>query len=128
VKRHLAVAVGPSLFADALASVLAEDEVDEVIDLTQVNGTGPDGPGAGPGAATPRSGRRFDIAVVSPGRDEPDADVVIVLPPSGEGEVAVVGEDSRTRRVSVVVHTVDELFDLLDAYCPAGRPRRRPFA
>jgi hypothetical protein len=125
VKRHLAVAVGPSLFADALASVLAEDEVDEVIDLTQHDEPGPDGSGA---AAPPGAGRRFDIAVVSPGRAEPDADVVIVLPPSGVGEVAVVGEDSRTLRVSVVVHTVDELFDLLDAYCPAGRPRRRPFA
>jgi hypothetical protein len=108
VKRHVAVAVVPNLFADALTSVLAEDEVDEVVDLT----LGED------------DRRRFDIAVVSPGHEEPDADIVIVLPPSGVGEVAVVGAGSR---VHVEVRTVDELFDLLDEYCPSGRPRRRPF-
>ena len=105
--------IGPNLFADALASVLAADDVDEVIDLTQ-----PDG-------QTALGGRHFDAAVVSPGRDEPDADVVFLLPPSGIGEVSVTRAG---RRETVVVPNVDALFDLLDAYCPADRPRRRPFA
>ena len=113
-KQHLALVIGPTLFADALASVLAVDGVDEVIDLTQL-----------PDAADSLRDAHFDTAVVSPGRPRPDADVVIVLPPSGLGEVAVTREGVRE---SVVVHSVDALFDLLDTYCPAAHPRRRPTA
>lgn len=107
--KHLALSVGPNLFADALAWVLAEDDVDEVIDLTQLPDDG--------------QGRHFDAAVISPDRRRPDADVVIVLPPSGVGEVAVNRDGVRT---TVVVRNVDALFDLLDQYCPADQPRRRP--
>lgn len=111
-KHRLALVVAPHLFAEALASVLAADEVDDVIDLTAYDEPQPD---LG----------RFDAAVVSPGAELPDADVIIVLPPSGRGEVVI------RRRGSVEMERVDvgsvaALFDLLDAYDPAAHRRRRP--
>ena len=111
-KQSLALSVAPSLFADALASVLAADGVDEVIDLTQLD-------------AAAAAGQHYHTAVVSPGLDHPDADVVIVLPPSGQGELALTRAGVNER---IVVHSVAELFDLLDAVCPAEHPRRRPLA
>jgi hypothetical protein len=110
-KRSLALAVSPSIFADALASVLQADGVDDVIDLTEYD--------------RPPVLDHYDAAVVSPGVDQPDADVVIILPPSGRGIVAISREGVSEH---IWVHTVAELFDLLDEVCPASRPRRRPLA
>jgi hypothetical protein len=117
-KRRLALVVAPNLFADALASVLAADDVDEVIDLTTLDVVGNGGTGLG-------FNDHYDTAVVSPGADIPDADVVIVLPPSGTGEVVVTRQGS-TEQVNV--QSVSALLDLLDVYAPApaGRRRRRP--
>ena len=111
-KHRLALVVAPTLFADALASVLAADDVDEVIDLTDADADiGPHG--------------RFDTAVISPGAAAPDADIVIVLPPSGRGEVGINRRGSAdTERVEVP--SVAALFDLLDVYDPADQRRRRP--
>lgn len=109
-RRSLALAVSPTIFADALASVLQADGVDEVIDLTEQ----PD---------RPLALGHYDAAVVSPGVDQPDADVVIILPPSGQGIVAISREGVNEH---VWVHSVAELFDLLDEVCPAARPRRLP--
>ncbi|HEX2039146.1 MAG TPA: hypothetical protein VHF47_05350, partial [Acidimicrobiales bacterium] len=68
---------------------------------------------------------RFDAAVVSPGVALPDADVVIILPPSGTGEVVVRRRGERQSE-RVDVPSVAALFDVLDAYAPADRRRRRP--
>jgi hypothetical protein len=110
-KRSLALAVAPSIFADALASVLQADGVDEVIDLTEQDRL--------------VSLVHYDAALVSPGLDQPDADVVIILPPSGQGTVAISRKGVNDH---VWVHTVAELFGLLDEVCPAARPRRLPLA
>lgn len=114
-KHRLALAVAPHLLADALASVLADDDVDDVIDLIAAEETD--------GARILAAEGRFDIAVVSPGTDMPDADVVIVLPPTGTGEV-VIPREGRTERVEV--GSVAALLDVLDFYDPASRPRRSP--
>ncbi len=112
-RRRLALVVAPHLFAEALASVLRADDVDDVIDLTAYDHPGP----------TLSLHERYDTAVVSPGASIPDADVVIVLPPSGSGEVTVT-RNGTTERVEIP--SVDALFDLLDAYSPAPTRRRRP--
>ena len=115
-RRHrLALAVAPHLFAEALASVLAADDVDEVIDLTAYER----------GPAPVAAHDHFDAAVVSPEADIPDADVVIILPPSGTGEVVVRRRGEEVTE-SVHVCSVAALFDLLDAYAPGDRRRRRP--
>lgn len=106
--------MAPHLFAEALAAVLAADDVDDVIDLTAYEH---------PGAAIGDGLVHYDTAVISPGARVPDADVVIVLPPSGAGEVLITRRGISER---VEVPSVAALFDLLDAYAPAGRRRRRP--
>jgi hypothetical protein len=113
-KHRLALVIAPHLFAEALAAVLSADDVDDVIDLTAF-----DHPGATPLA----SRQHFDTAVISPGAQVPDADVVIVLPPSGAGQITVTRE-GRTDRVEVA--SVAALLDLLDDYSPGGIRRRRP--
>lgn len=113
-KHRLALVIAPHLFAEALAAVLNADDVDDVIDLTALDH---------PGSTSPAAHQHFDTAVVSPGAQVPDADVVIVLPPSGAGEVTI-NRAGRTERVEVA--SVAALFDLLDDYSPAGRRRRRP--
>jgi len=116
-KHRLALVVAPTLFADALASVLAADDVDEVIDLTDLTEAA--------AGVDPLTHGRFDTAVISPGAVAPDADVVIVLPPSGCGEV-VINRRGAADPERVDVPSVAALFDLLDVYDPADQRRRRP--
>lgn len=118
-KHRLALVVAPHLFADALAAVLAADDVDEVIDLTAYDSES----ASGPIRVGPHD--HFDAAVVSPGAPVPDADVVIVLPPSGTGEVVVRRRGvEETERVDVP--SVAALFDVLDEFAPGAHRRRRP--
>lgn len=118
-KHRLALVVAPHLFADALAFVLAADDVDEVIDLTANEAIGIEDTTAHALALY----EHYDTAVVSPGAEPPDADVVIVLPPSGFGEVMIAREGTTEH---VEVGSVAALFDLLDVYSPAPQRRRRP--
>lgn len=113
-KHRLALVIAPHLFAEALAAVLAADDVDDVIDLTAFDH---------PGSTSLAARQHFDTAVVSPGAQVPDADVVIVLPPSGAGEVTVTRAGTAER---VEISSVAALFDLLDDYSPGGIRRRRP--
>lgn len=110
-KHRLALDVAPHLFAEALASVLRADDVDDVIDLTAHD-------------QPPPAGTRFDAAVISPGAEMPDADIVIVLPPSGRGEV-VINRRGERESERVEIPSVAALFDVLDVYDPADQRRRR---
>lgn len=106
-RPRVAIAVEPTILGDALADVLRDAGVDDVVNLRDT---------------APALGA-FDAAVVTlvlP--DEVDADVVIELPgtPTGNGvtRVKVRGHTAR-----VPVRAVADILRLLDDYCPGSAPR-----
>lgn len=107
-RPRVAIAVEPTILADALADVLLGAGVDDVVNLrTDADDT-----------------TCFDAALVTvvlP--DTVDADVVIELPdtPTGAGETHV---SVRGYRAVVPVTALDDVLGILDDYCPAAEPRR----
>lgn len=101
-RPRIAIAVEPAILADALADVLRQAGVDDVVDL--------------------REHDHVDAALVTIGLSDVDAEVIIELPnaDSGTGPAGV-----RVHGQTAAVH-VDGLADvlrLLDDYCPGRNPR-----
>ena len=110
-RPRVAIAVQPTILGDALAAVLRDAGVDEVVNLREGE----------PADDAPH----FDAAVVTivlP--DAVDADVVIQLPDTPEGE-GVTNVHHRNRCETVSVTALDDILRLLDDYCPGPASRHR---
>lgn len=100
-RPRIAIVVEPVILADALAEVLRQADVDDLVDLREP----------------------VDAALVTTGLpDHPDAEVVIELPdaPCGTG---TAGVHVHGRSASVHVQSLADVLRLLDDYCPGPSPR-----
>jgi hypothetical protein len=108
---RIAVAVEPAMLADSLIRVLETIGVDVVIDLREVDSV---------------TAAHFDAAITT--GDLPaniETDLVIRLPETGSGTTA--GWVQRgVGRFAVDIPDLEAALELLNAFCPAGGPRRAP--
>lgn len=106
--RRILLAIEPVVLETALATLLAEAGVDDVVSFHVADPAMLDG--------------HYDAAVVAMPLPEVDAAVVVRLPDTGGN--AGIGSLSLDGQVEpVVITTHADIVDLLDVHCPAVHPR-----